>query len=56
VIAAGYGHIVSQHACAPQLIDKFIGEAGFSSLPQSCLDYFATSGRPLLFASLLQQQ
>jgi pimeloyl-ACP methyl ester carboxylesterase len=56
VIAAGYGHIVSPHACAPRLIEKFIDEAGFGTLPQSCLDYFATSVRPPLFASLLQPQ
>ena len=56
VIAAGYGHIVSPHACAPRLIEKFIDEAGFGTLPQSCLDYFATSARPPLFASLLQPQ
>jgi pimeloyl-ACP methyl ester carboxylesterase len=54
VIAAGYGHIVSPHACAPQLIEKFIDEAGFRSLPQSCLDYFAASRRPPLFDSLLE--
>jgi pimeloyl-ACP methyl ester carboxylesterase len=56
IIAAGYGHIVSPHACAPRLIEKFIDEGGFGTLPQSCLDYFATSARPPLFASLLQTQ
>jgi pimeloyl-ACP methyl ester carboxylesterase len=56
VIAAGYGHLVSPHACAPRLIEKFIDEGGFGALPQSCLDYFATSARPPLFASLLQTQ
>ena len=46
VVAAGYGHIVSPHACAPRLIEKFVDEAGFATLPQSCLDYLATaSGR-----------
>lgn len=54
VIAAGYGHIVSAHACAPRLIEKFIDDAGFDALPQSCLDYFAASARPPLFASLLR--
>ncbi len=56
VIAAGYGHIVSPHACAPRLIEKFIDDAGFGALPQSCLDYFAASARPPLFSSLLQTQ
>jgi pimeloyl-ACP methyl ester carboxylesterase len=56
VIAAGYGHIVSSHACAPRLIEKFIDEAGFNTLPQSCLDHLATSTRPPIFTSLLQAQ
>jgi pimeloyl-ACP methyl ester carboxylesterase len=54
VIAAGYGHIVSPHACAPRLIEKFIDDAGFESLPQSCLDYFSASKRPAVFSSLLE--
>ncbi len=56
VIAGGYGHIVSPHACAPRLIEKFIDDGGFETLPQSCLDHFATSTRPPLFSSLLQTQ
>jgi pimeloyl-ACP methyl ester carboxylesterase len=56
VVAAGYGHIVSAHACAPRLIEKFIDEAGFNTLPQSCLDHLATSTRPPIFTSLLQTQ
>lgn len=54
VIAAGYGHIVTPHACAPRLVDKFIDAAGFATLPQSCLDYLATSKRPPIFSSLLE--
>ena len=54
VIAAGYGHIVSPHACAPRLIEKFIDDAGFESLPKSCLDHFAASKRPAVFSSLLE--
>jgi pimeloyl-ACP methyl ester carboxylesterase len=56
VVAAGYGHIVSPHACAPRLIEKFVDEAGFRSLPQSCLDYLAASRRPPLFDSLLESR
>jgi pimeloyl-ACP methyl ester carboxylesterase len=54
VVAAGYGHVVSPHACAPRLIAAFIDEAGFKTLPKSCLDYFATSARPPFFTSLLE--
>jgi len=56
VIAAGYGHIISPHACAPRLIEKFIDVAGFSTMPQSCLDYLATSKRPAPFSSLLESK
>lgn len=54
IVASGYGHIVSPHACAPRLIEKFIEAAGFATLPQSCIDYFATSARPPLYSSLLE--
>jgi pimeloyl-ACP methyl ester carboxylesterase len=54
VIATGYGHIVSPHACAPRLIEKFIDSAGFATLPQPCLDYLAASKRPPIFSSLLE--
>lgn len=54
IVAAGYGHIVSPHACAPRLIEKFVEEAGFATLPQSCIDYFAASTRPPLFSSQLE--
>jgi pimeloyl-ACP methyl ester carboxylesterase len=54
IVAAGYGHIVTPHACAPRLVEKFIDAAGFTTLPQSCLDYLATSRRPPIFSSLLE--
>ena len=54
VVAAGYGHIVTPHACAPRLVEKFVDAAGFARLPQSCLDYLATSKRPPIFSSLLE--
>ncbi|MGH8798989.1 MAG: alpha/beta hydrolase [Casimicrobiaceae bacterium] len=54
LVAAGYGHLISPHACAPRLIEKFVEDAGFATLPQSCIDYFAASARPPLFSSLLE--
>ena len=54
VVAAGYGHIVSPHACAPRLIERFIDQAGFTALPQSCIEYLAKSTRPPLYSSLLE--
>lgn len=46
VVAQGFGHIVSPHACAPRLIAAFVDEAGFSSLPQTCVDFLEHSKRP----------
>lgn len=54
IVAAGYGHIVSTHACATRLIEKFIDRAGFATLPQSCVQYLAESARPPLYSSLLE--
>ena len=54
IVAAGYGHIVSPHACAPRLIEKFAEDAGFSTLPPSCVSYFTGSVRPPLYSSLLE--
>jgi hypothetical protein len=45
---------VSPHACAPQLIEKFVEDAGFATLPSSCIGYFAASARPPLYSSLLE--
>jgi pimeloyl-ACP methyl ester carboxylesterase len=46
VVARGFGHIVSPHACAPRLIAAFVDEAGFGTLPQSCIDFLEHSQRP----------
>jgi pimeloyl-ACP methyl ester carboxylesterase len=46
VIASGFGHIVSPHACAPRLIAAFVDTAGFATLPQSCIDFLEHSKRP----------
>ena len=46
VVARGFGHIVTPHACAPRLIEVFIDDAAFTSLPQSCVDFFERSQRP----------
>jgi len=46
VVAAGFGHIVSPHACAPRLIAAFVDAARLDALPQDCIDFFARSKRP----------
>lgn len=53
VIASGFGHVVSPHACAPRLIAAFVDTAGFSTLPQDCVDFFAHSERPPLWPNRL---
>jgi pimeloyl-ACP methyl ester carboxylesterase len=46
VVARGFGHIVSPHACAPRLIAAFVDEAGFGTLDRSCIDFLERSQRP----------
>ena len=53
VVATGYGHIVSPHACGPRLLAAFVDRAGFDTLPQPCLDHFANSKRPPLWPDRL---
>lgn len=56
VIAGGYGHIVSPHACGPRLIAAFVDRAGFDKLPADCVDYFTGSTRPPLWPNHLAPQ
>ena len=53
VVAAGYGHIVSPHACAPRLIAAFVDDPSFASLPASCVARLEKSARPPLWPDRL---
>jgi len=53
VVAAGYGHNVSPHACAPRLIADFIEQAGFDKLSPTCVRHFAQSTRPPMWPDRL---
>jgi pimeloyl-ACP methyl ester carboxylesterase len=53
VVARGYGHIVSRHACAPRLIAAFVDEASVAALPASCIDELERSARPPLWPDRL---
>jgi pimeloyl-ACP methyl ester carboxylesterase len=53
VVARGYGHIVSPHACAPRLIAAFIDDPTFATLPASCVEHFEKSTRPPLWPDRL---
>jgi pimeloyl-ACP methyl ester carboxylesterase len=53
IVAPGYGHIVSYHACGPRLIATFVEDAGTSRLSASCIAYFEKSVPPPLFSNRL---
>jgi len=53
IVARGYGHIVSPHACAPRLIAAFIDDPTFATLPASCVEHFERSPRPPLWPDRL---
>ena len=53
IIARGYGHIVSPHACGPRLIASFVDDPTFETLPASCIEHFEKSQRPPLWPDRL---
>ena len=46
VVARGFGHIVSPHACAPRLIAAFLDDPTFAALPAACIGWFESSEPP----------
>ena len=53
IVARGYGHIVSPHACGPRLVAAFVDDPTFATLPASCVDHFEKSVRPPLWPDRL---
>ncbi|MDR0771049.1 MAG: alpha/beta hydrolase [Burkholderiales bacterium] len=53
ITANGSGHIVSTHACAPQLLSAFVKDGSFSALPQACVERFENCAPPLLWPNRL---
>ena len=53
IVAPGYGHIVSPHACAPRLLAAFVDRAGFETLPSSCVEHFERSAPPAVWPGRL---
>jgi pimeloyl-ACP methyl ester carboxylesterase len=53
VVARGYGHIVSPHACGPRLVSAFVDDPTFATLPASCVAHFEKSVRPPLWSDRL---
>jgi len=56
IVAPGYGHIVSVHACGPRLLAAFVDAAGSAKLPASCVAHFEKSTPPPLWSNRLVPQ
>jgi pimeloyl-ACP methyl ester carboxylesterase len=56
IVAPGYGHIVSPHACGPRLIAAFVDDARVANLPASCIAYFEKTVPPPLWPNRLGPQ
>lgn len=53
VVATGFGHIVSPHACGPGMLAAFIDAADPARLPQRCVEFFERSVRPPIWLDTL---
>jgi pimeloyl-ACP methyl ester carboxylesterase len=56
IVAAGLGHIVSPHSCAPRLLAAFVDRAGFDTLPADCIERLAKTMRPPFWPDRLAPQ
>ena len=56
VIAEGYGHIVSPHACAPRLLSAFVDAGSVAALPERCVARLEASARPPVWPDRLGPQ
>ena len=54
VVAPGYGHIVTPHACGPRLLAAFVETADATKLPASCVTYFEKSVPPPVWSGRLE--
>ncbi|MEP7330189.1 MAG: alpha/beta fold hydrolase [Betaproteobacteria bacterium] len=54
VIAPGFGHIVTPHACGPRLLAAFVDTADPDKLPPSCVTYFEKSVPPMVWSGRLE--
>ncbi len=53
IVAPGYGHIVSVHACGPRMIAAFVEAARSDAAPQACVSYFEKSTPPPMWPNRL---
>ena len=54
VVAPGYGHIVTPHACGPRMLAAFVESADPAKLPAACVTYFEKSGPPPVWSNRLE--
>ena len=54
IIAPGYAHLVSPHACAPRLVARFVDDGNASNLPEDCVKALKSSKRPPFFVNRLE--
>ena len=54
VVAPGFGHIVTPHACGPRLLAAFVDSADPAKLPASCVSYFEKSVPPPVWSNRLE--
>lgn len=56
IIASGYGHILSTHACTPSLIAAFVRTADLEQLPSNCVRLLEESAPPFFWSDALAPQ
>ncbi len=54
VVAPGYGHIVTPHACGPRMLAAFVESADPAKLPAACVTYFEKSVPPPVWSNRLE--
>jgi len=54
IVAPGYGHIVTPHACGPRLLATFVDTADPARLPATCVTYFENSVPPPVWSGRLE--
>lgn len=54
VVAPGYGHIVTPHACGPRMLAAFVESADPAKLPTACVTYFEKSVPPPVWSNRLE--
>ncbi len=54
VVAPGYGHIVTPHACGPRMLAAFVESADPAKAPVACVTYFEKSVPPPVWSNRLE--